>query len=352
MKFENDDVINRINCFCHMLNNLIGCMCTVEPVKKIIDDASTLVSFIRNSGLNEYCNPKLQKYIEVRWNTVFYTLNSVALNYSKIAEILLEKERADKNADVMQKITIIPRNCLQIICEFLKKFKVWIDQLEADKKPTLWMVWPTFISLKKFLSDSNDDHDIIKQMKVVGRRYLEKNDNDFTPKLVHKISTVLHPLLKNIAIANETEKKDVYGFIDDFIWKTEPFHATVENDLSLLDPEHPNNQEILEAFMGTATFESEPDNNYTNEFQGYLQLKIPKSNPYDFNMCAWWHTNRHVFPKLCQLFVSKAGITSSSAPSERKFSETGIIITARRSNLLPETVSDLVLARNKLMDFL
>lgn len=352
MKFENDDTIERVNCICHLLNNVVCYMCAVEPVKNIIEQASALVSFIRNSGLGEKCNPKLQKYIDSRWNTVFYTLNSIMLNYSQIAQILLEKEQADKNSDVMHKLTVIWRNDLEIISQFLKKFKVWTNQLEADKHPTLWMFWPTFVFLNSYLADNCEDSDIIRQMKQTGRRYIEANANDLSPKMVHKVSTVLHPILKNIALASDEERTQVYGMIDDFIWKAEPFHETA-SDKTNAERQDSENQEILDAFMGASKSNIDsPQQQYTEEFQTYLLVRLPSSNPYDFDLCAWWHKNRYTFPNLYRLFLSKAGIAASSTSSERKFSETGIIISARRANLLPETVSNLVLARNNLMNFL
>lgn len=290
------------------------------------------------------------KIAKVRWNTVFYTLNSVDLNSTQLAQILLDKEQADKNADVMHKLTVIPRTDLETIAGFLKKFKIWTDQLEADKNPTLWMVWPTFVSLNNYLTANSEDSGMITLMKEAGRSYIRSNVHDFSPKVAHKIATVLHPLLKNIALASEQEKQEVYGVIDDIIWKSEPFHETMI-DKSNKEPENSENQEILDAFMGASSVDTSQQT-FTEELQRYLLVRVAPSNPYDFELCEWWHKNRHTFPKLYRLFLSKAGITASSAPSERKFSETGVIITARRSNLLPETVSNLVLARNNLMNFL
>lgn len=70
MKFEDDEIINRLNCYCHILNNIVKRMCAVEQVKKIVDDTSSLVSYIRSSGLGTDCAPQLKKHAPTRWNSL------------------------------------------------------------------------------------------------------------------------------------------------------------------------------------------------------------------------------------------------------------------------------------------
>lgn len=142
-------------------------MCSIEQVKTIIDKAMVLVSYMRRSGLGVKCEPKLKKFISTRWNSVHDCLSSVLLNYAKISSILLEKEEADKNANLMDKLTTIPRSSLETVSEFLKKFKEWTKHLETEKKPTLWMVWPVYVHLRKYLVEKSTDDDIIKAMKKV-----------------------------------------------------------------------------------------------------------------------------------------------------------------------------------------
>lgn len=349
MKFDDDDLINRLNCFCHILNNIVGHMCAVDRVKKIIDDCSSLVSFVRNSGLGVKCNPQLQKYVVTRWNTVYNMISSITKNYVKLAQILLEKEEADKNANVMDKLTIIPRTTLDEVVEFLMKFKTWTKQLEHEKIPTLWMVWPTFIQLKKHLASQEYDSEIIEAMKTTGREYIEKNLSDIEPKMLHKISTVLNPLLKNIAMVTPEERNKIYDDIDDGIRKYGDDSGTADQTEARIN----ENQSILDDFMGAGSETSyQSTNNRSKELQDYLNAKIAPADPYSFDLLGWWFSNRNTYPKLFRYFVSLAGISASSSASERKFSETGIIVTAHRASLLPDTVSDLVLARNMLLNFL
>lgn len=351
VKFDDDELISRLNCYCHILHNVVEVMCDIPTVKKIVKDVSALVTFLRNSGLGVKCEPQLKKYVDTRWNTVYDMFKSVLLNYSQIGKILLEKEEADASADVMQKLTAIYRVDLDFITEFLKKFKEWSLLLESDKAPTAWMVWPIYLRLDKHLKDLPSDSEIIKAMKEAGRSYISKNTSDIPPKMLHKVCTVLNPLLKNIAMSSSVDRKAVYDFIDAEIVK---YDSAVDNVQVEMECEVTSNIELLNEFMGEQSAASQAQqepSDYSTELQKYLRANVQVMDPFRIDLVKWWHENRHVYPKLFRLFLSKSGIMASSAPSERSFSTTGIIISARRASLLPETVSDMILARNKYLNF-
>lgn len=352
VKFADDELITRLNCYCHILHNVVEAMCEIPSVSKIVKDVSALVTFVRISGLGVKCEPQLKKYVETRWNTVYDMLQSVLLNYSRIGKILLEKEEADAVADVMSKLTVIQRPDLESICAFLIKFREWSLLLESDKAPTAWMVWPIYLRLNKHLEDLPLDSEIIKTMKEAGRSYILKNSCDILPKMLHKVCTVLNPLLKNIAMTSSADRKAVYDFIDAEIAKYDPAvdNAEVEKEI-----QETSNIEILNDFMGeqnlTTTQVQQDPSDYSIELRNYLGAIVQIMNPFEIDLVKWWHENRQMYPKMFRLFLSKAGIMASSAPSERCFSATGIIISARRANLSPDTVSDLILARNKYLNF-
>lgn len=327
-------------------------MCAIDMVKTIVDKTSSLVSYVRTTGLGVDCKPQLVRHIEARWHTVYDMLKSVSLNYATLSKILLAKEEADRRSDVLGKLTCLSRTELDAICDFLAKFKIWIKQLESDKTPTLWMVWPTFINLRKYLQVSNDDSDIVRAMKAKGREYLENNLADFEPKLIHKIGTVLHPILKNIAIAPFEEREMVYTSIDEELQKI----VTSDTEESkAAQKKNTVNQDIIDEFMGRSSGGgslSQMDiESHSDELQRYLSANIPIEDPFNFNLYDWWFKNRHTYKHLFRLFLIKAGVCASSTQSERSFSTTGIILEARRSCLLPETVQNLMLARNKYLNY-
>lgn len=117
------------------------------------------------------------------------------------------------------------------------------------------------------------------------------------------------------------------------------------------------NQDIPDDFIGCCSFENSSQSQQSidrcrEDFYRYINAKIPPMNLYECDLLGWWFGNRHTFPKLFRVFISLAGITTASSPSERRLSETGAIISAQRASLLPDTVSDLVLARNMFLGFL
>lgn len=76
-------------------------------------------------------------------------------------------------------------------------------------------------------------------------------------------------------------------------------------------------------------------------------LIVPK-RPQDFDTLAWWSVNRAAYPSISKLARKWLGAVATSVPSERAFSTSGNIITAKRSSLAPELVRNLVFIADNL----
>ena len=75
-----------------------------------------------------------------------------------------------------------------------------------------------------------------------------------------------------------------------------------------------------------------------NKVDIYLKLK-PVRN---INPLSWWKSNEDKFPFLSKLSKELFGISATSVPSERLFSDVGNLITNRRSSLKSEKVEMLI----------
>ncbi|GBC12879.2 zinc finger BED domain-containing protein 1-like [Rhizophagus irregularis DAOM 181602=DAOM 197198] len=81
---------------------------------------------------------------------------------------------------------------------------------------------------------------------------------------------------------------------------------------------------------------------YVDEVTNYLAL--PKIHLDDCPL-LWWKTNKARFPILSKLARKYLAIPATSTPSERLFSEAGNVVTIKRTQLLPNTLENLVFCK-------
>lgn len=89
---------------------------------------------------------------------------------------------------------------------------------------------------------------------------------------------------------------------------------------------------------------SNPASLYAAELQNYLQ--DDEKMDVEFDLLLWWRCNKAKYPNIYKLFLKTSFTPASSSAVESEFSYTGLVITDRRSNLLPENVCDIMVARN------
>lgn len=82
------------NIFCinHLINNVIErSISESSEVNAVVTTCSKLVKYFKKSGSNSALNTTLKSYTPTRWNTVFYLLSSIQINWVDITQILQEK---------------------------------------------------------------------------------------------------------------------------------------------------------------------------------------------------------------------------------------------------------------------
>ncbi|CAB4417683.1 unnamed protein product [Rhizophagus irregularis] len=120
-----------------------------------------------------------------------------------------------------------------------------------------------------------------------------------------------------------------------------------ENDEDKGEEDNDNNKNLddfnLDKSLMDSIFGEEEVCEEENEVDVYLKLK-PVRN---INPLSWWKSNEDKFPILSKLSKEFFGISATSVPSERLFSDVGNLITNKRSSLKSEKVEKLIfLKRN------
>src|SRR3954453_12130175 len=92
------------------------------------------------------------------------------------------------------------------------------------------------------------------------------------------------------------------------------------------------NLDLNKSLMDRIFGEEESDDDDENEVDEYLKLKSVRN----INPLSWWKSNEKRFPFLSKLSKELFGISATSVPSERLFSDVGNVITNKRNSLKPE----------------
>lgn len=136
------DSFQRLNCSAHIENNVVHAMCKYPLVNDMINDAKSLVAYMKMCGLNFQNKIVLKSYVQTRWNTVYIMLQSIIDSYGAIFAVLEKRQNTGKreHRQCLDRIECLRKSTLLKVAQFLKPFKEWSDRIEADKEVTLHQV--------------------------------------------------------------------------------------------------------------------------------------------------------------------------------------------------------------------
>lgn len=181
--------------------------------------------------------------------------------------------------------------------------------------------------------------------KVRAAIFLSLNELWSVPMDLVRIATVLDPRFKNFQWDKSGEEKDKshellreqYDFTKmDF----EPKNVNIQQTTNIHNTNENNEDNFFEDIeIDLGSFEVEDD-----EISSYIKLRQIDilEDP-----LKWWDLNKNNFPILSQLAQKYLSIPATSVPSERLFSDAGNHISARRTQLSPDLVNQILfLKRN------
>lgn len=181
---------------------------------------------------------------------------------------------------------------------------------------------------------------MVNEMRRLGRGYMNKNLEDFTPKFHHKAMSFLTPLMKKLSMIPFAHRLKLYNEIESFISENITF-GTSEMNAVLQTPDNiEKNNNFLESFI---SFDDDVIGS-DSELMRYINSPITCQ----IDVGKWWFEHSSVFPKLYRMFLKISCIPATSASSERCFSTSGNIFTDKRSMIMPNNVNNLIIVRNKL----
>lgn len=344
----------RLSCTAHILNNILEK--TVDrntQFSDMINASKSLVKFFKQSGLQNKLSKSLKASVDTRWNSSFFMLKSIADVYCEVKELLSQRKEESKLIEIRQP-------CLEKLISFLEKFKIASDEIEATKRPTLFLVIIWYNRLLKHLEVTDDDDGNFRDLKSSCHAIFKET---FEINKYHKMAIFLHPKMKSLKILNDrTEIDSVHAEINNLISayskkiKDENTNVTDRKSIpsyesmEIICKKNPAKKQKIKCNISDFEDTDESDNEIS-ELERYIALKPGKFRDSDGNqtdVLKWWHTNEANFPLLSRIAKFILSIPASSAASERDFSSAGLTLSDRRTNLCPKRLDDILFLHSNL----
>lgn len=311
---------NRIHCFAHLINNTVEKMLKdLECVKAV----SAIVGYFKRSGCNKF-GTTLKSNVPTRWNSVYFMFDSVLKHWDEIVSILRAKKVH------MNDLAVIEYEEMEMLRDFLKKFKDASQEIEGSQYPTLYLVNPLYEDLLRHMSPNVRDSVFIGRLKEIGLLYWK---NNVGPNInhFHDIATFLHPLMKGLKAHTPARQKQ-----------------TCERVSSMLDNLGGDNQRRRVNFTGSnlasssmRLFVDVDSDSEQNELDEYKDLKVRSIS----DLLQWWEDKKNIFPNLYKIARYIHAIPASSASAERIFSTAGRMCS-NRPNLRSEMMDEILFLKS------
>lgn len=342
---------DRRSCLAHLVHNLIEHMLSKGRAHEIIVTAAKVTAIVKNSNINSQLPKSIKSFSKTRWNGTYCMLQSIIVNFDQIFDLLYQRQRQDSKQTCFDLISSLKLEELKAVCAFLKQFTDIIRNIEGESYETLSLFWPVYTNLYTALGEdvlaANDEFlRIVEDMKV-GLSYLNTRKCDFKPTMKHKIATVLNPLFKSLKEICEIERNQVYEEIQKIIREQTPIETSQNITETIETSRRTQNLTKIHPFFHSfyKVDENENETCHPTEFDSYIEHRITAHHS---NIDDWWNENRSKYPQLFKLYVKISAIPVSSASGERVFSRTGLVVTDRRSVILPENVNNIIMSRNSI----
>ena len=325
--------LNGIGCSTHCINLVVNAMVANKQVPdayRLFSSAKAIVTHVKKSNLQSRLPTRLVQSVVTRWNSSHKMLGSIAKVWVQLSQVLIDRDEAHY-------LTGLSLATIQAVVEFLKLFLDATNVLESDSHPNLHLVMFWYFRLERHLIDSNDDLEIIKSMKAIGRSALEQKwKKRLQP--IHFAATLLDPRAKNSSRLTVQQKSDgklllssLYHELDtDSVQEQNTTTNTVDSDEA--------------AFYDSA----ETDLGATTELDMYLGEPVAVNVKKPTDLLEYWRGKKLVYPTMAKVAKAVFGIPASSATSERSFSDAGFTINLRRTTLKPMNVDKLIFMRSYL----
>lgn len=282
---------------------------------------------------------KLNQSVVTRWNSEFDCMKSVL----HLKEVLI---KLSVTSELFEQFSLTPLQweTIEQACNMLTDFKVTTEIWSLEKEPSINTVTERLFIMRSNLTNFiNNEANSITGKKFAKEliKNLDKRFRDCGTCIEeNSFANYLDPRLKGVHL-KQFGKFELYKI---------KLKCQIEEDY--LNREDSNSSEASEGSLSPTSklkrqFKTNADTKtkIETEFDSYENCQDAGKNE---NILIWWKKNQYTFPILSKFARKYLAIPASSTKSERVFSTGGNVVTAKRSNLDPDMVEQLVVCHENI----
>ena len=304
------------------------------------DDDDDIDEFTQNESLINICQPStLKNSVPTRWNSNLHMIRSFIQNYDIICLTLMQNQQQIIKKKKEFNEYMLDGNdhlLLQDLEQFLTIFEDVTKNFCKSNAPTINIVIPLKLAIERQLKNNTYKTSALTDLQNLIIDNLNKRVQVSTEA---KLACILDPELKNNTLFEsmldyESPMDLILDNIYNYIKKPDEdaIMINVENDEE--EEDNDDDRQMLRnklADLGgkciTSNLASQSDD-LEKEIRQYLKDTTQRKS-----LLKFWKKKVIEYPNLSKLARSIYCIPATSAPSERIFSLSGLLITATRSSL-------------------
>ncbi|XP_050056116.1 E3 SUMO-protein ligase ZBED1-like [Aphis gossypii] len=234
---------------------------------------------------------------------------------------------------------------IEDIVPLLRPFNSLTIELSAEQYPTISKVVPLLRGLQTSLNSKIPKTYLGRFIKSnltlqINRRFEGIEKQSLTPYFSR--ATLLDPRCKKAAFAVEENASDVEkSIVSEVASMTNNTLEDTEREVSTdqIEEDSENLWNFLQSRVNNVQGQTTSTSSAMSLMRQYLNMPYQNLN---CNVAEWWLNHKSVLHPLSEIALKYTMIPATSVPSERIFSKTGQIMSARRNRLLPDNLDTLI----------
>lgn len=343
-------------CFAHSLQLVINDgLLSQRVVKDLLAVCRSIVGHFKHSSVAYHKLAQIQENLDLpkhkliqdvstRWNSTLYMVESILEQKMALAAYAAENNIAQLTPMQLE----IARRMVLVLSPVEE-----VTQSISKETATLSVVIPNIRVLQRSWEKQDDDQGI-RTMKGEMIKSLKTRFAGVEENRLLSIATIIDPRFKDKFFASNIIKTTVKEMLEEEI---QMIVADKDDDLSHSRQESPSSRSRIGCRTSPVPKRPKKDNLLTMYSEIIEDSGASSSNSTDEVECflseplvdykvgtpfKWWAENKARFPVLAQIARRFLSGTATSVPSERLFSQAGLIYEEHRNRIIPENAEMLL----------